>query len=74
MATDQVEFTTDELLADHDGLEPLIANGVRCHGGFDDAGDYVSPRTRFRQPAIVAWEAQRRTRSGAEPLHLPLET
>ena len=74
MTTDQVEFTTDELLADHDDLEPLFANGVRCHGGFDGNGTYVSPRTRFRGAAIDAWEAQRLGRSGVAPLHLPLDT
>ena len=25
-------------------------------GGFDGAGEYVSPRTRFRRPAITAWQ------------------
>jgi hypothetical protein len=73
-ATDQLEFTEDELLADHHFAEPLVANGVRCHGGFDDDGTYVSPRTRHRAPAIAAWEAARRDRSGTEPLTLPLDT
>ena len=56
--TDQVTFTEAELLADHTMAEPLIAGGVRCHGGFDDEGTYVSPRTKFRVPAIEAWQAQ----------------
>jgi hypothetical protein len=72
--TDQLEFTEDELLADHDFAEPLIANGVRCHGGFDADGTYVSPRTLHRGPAIEAWEASRRARAGTEPLTLPLDT
>ena len=55
MGTAQVEFTEDELLADLAVTEPLIAGGVRCHGGFDEDGRYVSPRTRFRLPAIAAW-------------------
>ena len=59
MTTSQVEFTEDELLADHAIAEPLIANGVRCHGGFDEDGAYVSPRTANRWPAIRAWEEQR---------------
>ncbi len=53
--TAQVEFTADELLADAPTVEPLLAGGVRCHGGFDEDGRYVSPRTRFRVPAIEAW-------------------
>jgi hypothetical protein len=72
--TDQLEFTEDELLADHDFAEPLIANGVRCHGGFDADGTYVSPRTLNRAPAIAAWEANRRARAGTDPLELPLDT
>ena len=57
MTTAQVEFTEKELLADLPVVEPLIAGGVRCHGGFDADGRYVSPRTRFRSPAIAAWGA-----------------
>lgn len=55
MATLQLEFTEAELLADRPIVEPLFAAGVRCHGGFDEAGRYVSPRTRHRAPAIAAW-------------------
>jgi hypothetical protein len=55
--TAQLEFTEDELLANADVNEPLIAGGVRCHGGFADDGTYLSPRTKFRVPAIEAWRA-----------------
>jgi hypothetical protein len=34
----------------------------------------VSPRTRFRGPAIEAWEAQRAQQFGTAPLDAPLET
>lgn len=51
-------FTAEELLASGDYAEPLIANGVRCHGGFDADGLYRSPRTLHRGPAIEAWQAQ----------------
>jgi hypothetical protein len=74
MTTQQVEFTFDELVMDHDFAEPLIANGVRCHGGFDADGTYVSPRTRFRAPAIEAWEEHRIEQSGTDALEIPLET
>jgi hypothetical protein len=56
--TDQVDYTEQELLSDVSCVEPLIANGVRCHGGFDEDGQYRSPRTRFRTPAITAWQRQ----------------
>src|ERR1039458_3358382 len=55
--TAQLEFTEDELLANADVKEPLIAGGVRCHGGFADDGTDLSPRTKFRVPAIEAWGA-----------------
>jgi hypothetical protein len=72
--TDQVSFTADELLADDAFAEPLVANGVRCHGGFDENGNYLSPRTRFRKPAIVAWEAKRADDFGTAPLEAPIDT
>jgi hypothetical protein len=73
-ATDQLEFTEAEILADHHFVEPLIAHGVRCHGGFDEDGTYVSPRTKHRAPAIEAWEANRRKLAGTDPVTLPLDT
>ena len=74
MTTEQVEFTETELLMDHDFAEPLMANGERCHGGFDEDGTYVSPRTRFRAPAIEAWEQQRLEQFGTPPLDIPVDT
>jgi hypothetical protein len=74
MTTAQTEFTELELLADHAITEPLFAGGLRCHGGFDDQGRYVSPRTRNRWPAIEAWEEQRRTQFSTPPLDVPLDT
>jgi hypothetical protein len=74
MTTDQLEYTEQELLADHDYAEPLVANGVRCHGGFDEDGTYVSPRTANRVAAIEAWERQRRADFGTDAVTLPLDT
>jgi hypothetical protein len=74
MTTDQVTFTAAELLSDHAIVEPLIAGGVRCHGGYDASGTYVSPRTRFRNPAIEAWQAKHVADFGTEILHVPLDT
>ncbi len=71
--TDQLEYSEEELLADHDIAEPLVANGVRCHGGFDADGTYVSPRTKNRWPAIHAWEARRQTDFGSPLLDIPLD-
>ena len=69
----QLTWTGDELLAGHDVVEPLVAGGVRCHGGFDADGAYVSPRTRNRVPAITAWQESHREQFGTEILDAPLE-
>ena len=74
MISAQTEFSPSELLADHDIEEPLIADGVLCHGGFDARGRYVSPRTRNRWPAIRAWEDQRRVQFSTPILDVPLDT
>ncbi len=74
MTTDQVTFTEAELLLDHPIEAPLIEGGVRCHGGFDATGAYVSPRTRHRVPAIEAWQAKHRADFDTDILHVPLET
>ena len=67
----QLEFTRDELLAEVRYDEPLLATGVRCHGGFV-AGQYHSPRALYRGPAITSWQA--RLREEGEPLlHIPTE-
>ncbi len=74
MTTLQTQFTEDELLADHPIVEPLLADGIRCHGGFDERGDYVSPRTLHRWPAIRAWEEQRLAEFATPLLDVPLDT
>ena len=66
----QLTWTERELLANHDVVEPLVAGGVRCHGGFDETGRYVSPRTLNRSPAIVAWQDQHRATFGTDLLDI----
>jgi hypothetical protein len=76
--TAQVEFTAEELLADVDVVEPLFAGhgpaAVRCHGGFDADGAYVSPRTKHRVPAISAWRARHEELFGRPVADVPIET
>ncbi|HUF32164.1 MAG TPA: hypothetical protein VMN58_03005 [Acidimicrobiales bacterium] len=74
MTTLQTTFTEAEILSDHRVVEPLLAGGVRCHGGFDEDGTYVSPRTAHRTPAIEAWQAKHVEDFGTEILYVPLET
>jgi hypothetical protein len=70
--TAQLEYTASELLADAPIEIPLIAGGVRCHGGFDADGRYVSPRTLHRVPAIRAWQANHAEQFGTPLLDVPL--
>jgi len=72
MVGGRLRFGDDELLDSGGYSEPLIANGVRCHGGFDTDGSYRSPRTLNRAPAIRAWQARLAT-EGAELLEVPRE-
>jgi hypothetical protein len=70
----QVDYAQRELLESHPVAEPLIAGGVRCHGGFDADGSYISPRTKNRWPAIRDWQAQRTEQFGTPLLDIALDT
>jgi hypothetical protein len=74
------EFSFEELLSNPKFDAPLVAGGVRCHGGFDADGNYASPRTLVRNPAVSAWQEQHLKTSplplveipkDAVPPHLP---
>ena len=73
MTTAQLEWTEEELLTTDPVAEPLVAGGVRCHGGFDDDGNYVSPRTKNRWPAIDAWKEHRTEQFGSPLLDIQLD-
>ncbi|MGH7814556.1 MAG: hypothetical protein ACREQI_11230 [Candidatus Binataceae bacterium] len=70
----RLNFTPEELLANVPTKEPLIVNGVRCHGGFDASGVYRSPRTAWRVPAIKAWQERHIKESGMPLFEIPADT
>jgi hypothetical protein len=70
----RLNFSTEEILANVATREPLIVNGVKCHGGFDADGHYRSPRTAFRVPAIKAWQEQHVATSGTALFEIPADT
>jgi hypothetical protein len=74
LAQAQLDYSWDELLADHRYAEPLLAGGVVCHGGFLEDGTYVSPRTANRVPAIRAWQEQHAATFGTPILDAPLDS
>jgi quercetin 2,3-dioxygenase len=59
-----LRYTRDELMTDHDDVEPHFVAGRRVHGGFLADGTYVPPRTKVRQPAVDAWTEALRDRGG----------
>jgi hypothetical protein len=69
----QLTWSEVELLASDGVAEPLVAGGVRCHGGFGDDGRYVSPRTKNRVPATKAWQQSHRELFGGDILDAPIE-
>lgn len=64
-----LSYSFDALMSEAAFEEPLIAGGVRCHGGYID-GEYVSPRSAVRRPAIVAWRDSLRD-AGQPLIHVP---
>jgi UDP-2,3-diacylglucosamine pyrophosphatase LpxH len=52
----RVTYTREELLSEHRYAAPQIEEGRRLHGGFDHSGQYISPRTLVRWPAVRAWQ------------------
>jgi hypothetical protein len=65
----RTQYDAAELLADDPPHTPLYAGSVLCRGGFDAGGRYRSPRTRFRTPAIAAFQAQLRA-AGSPVAHI----
>ena len=55
-------YSREELIADHDYAKLQIESGYRLHGGFDDKGEYVSPRTLHRWPAVHEWQQKLKDR------------
>lgn len=52
----QLIYSDEELMAEHAYATPQVIAGERMHGGFDEAGTYISPRTLHRWPAVRAWK------------------
>jgi hypothetical protein len=66
-------FSFDELLENPKYDRTLSVNGRRCHGGFDKDGNYQSPRTVWRNPAIKAWQKQHLATSALPLVEVPRE-
>lgn len=60
----RLSYCAAELLAEHAYAAPHLEAGYRLHGGFDADGNYISPRTLNRWPAIKAWSEALKGRGG----------
>lgn len=69
--SDRLVYTPEELLESHPLEEPLVVGGQRYHGGFDASGQYVSPRTLNRAPAIKAWQEKLRSETDMALIDCP---
>lgn len=61
----KLRYTREELVADHPYARPHEAAGYKLHGGFLADGEYASPRTLNRWPAVYAWRDGLKARGGA---------
>ena len=59
----QLVFSKEEIEAEHKYTTPHVESGLKLHGGFDEQGNYLNPRTLNRWPAINAWHDQLAARS-----------
>ena len=60
----QLIYSNEELMADHAFAQEQFIAGAKMHGGFDEAGTYVSPRTLHRWPAVRAWKQTLEAKGG----------
>ena len=60
----QLVFDKAELLSEHEYAAPHVVLGQKIHGGFDAAGNYISPRTKIRSQAVANWTKALRDRGG----------
>jgi hypothetical protein len=57
-----LRFSQEQLMESDTFAQPHLVAGYRLHGGFDSEGAYVSPRVRWRWPAVSAWAQHLRGR------------
>lgn len=58
----KIIYSQEEIEMDHPYAKPHIEAGMKLHGGFNEQGEYISPRTLHRWPAIKAWRENLKNR------------
>jgi len=62
MMETRLDYSTDEILSEADYAKRIERGATLFHGGIDEEGSYVPPRSRFRPEAIAAWSAHLKSR------------
>ena len=60
----QLTYSKEELLTEYDYHKLHTIEGKRLHGGFDEQGKYIPPRSLIRSKAIKNWTTALRDRGG----------
>ncbi len=60
----KLKYSEEALYSELPFAKPHQAGGKRLHGGFDENGQYVSPRAKGRNEALDAWASALRDRGG----------
>jgi hypothetical protein len=53
--TEGLLLSREEIVRSHDYVRPHVEAGYRLHGGYVATGEYRSPRTLVRGPAVERW-------------------
>lgn len=64
----KLDYTPDQILSEHDYSARIRRRELLFHGGLDEKGNYIPPRSRYRPDAIAAWTAQ--LASAGHPTHV----
>lgn len=60
----KLNYSYEEIMAEHPYAKPHVVMGENLHGGFDAQGNYISPRMLGRGPAVEAWSRNVLDRGG----------
>ncbi|MFZ5914220.1 MAG: hypothetical protein ACOY17_08360 [Pseudomonadota bacterium] len=60
----KLNYSYEEIMAEHPYAKPHVVMGEKLHGGFDAQGNYISPRMLGRGPAVEAWSQNVLDRGG----------
>ena len=63
-------YTYEEIMREHEYSSANEMGGYLLHGGLDENGTYISPRTKIRWEAINGWADNLQKQRPQNDLHL----